>query len=98
MYGIRFLDCRSGLRRDCNDSVTPLTNPNQNLLCFAWTVTERDATADISGSDNSLAMLTESLAAITFEKKFHGGAVWTIETVDVNPEKYLAQTKQADLV
>jgi hypothetical protein len=43
-------------------------------------------------------MLTESLAAITFEKKFHGGPVWTIETVDVNPEKYLAQTKQADLV
>ncbi|VVO86969.1 hypothetical protein PS838_02105 [Pseudomonas fluorescens] len=73
LYGIRFLDCRSGLRRDCNDSVTPFTNPNQNLLCLAWTVTERDATADISGSDNSLAMLTESLAAITFEKKFHGG-------------------------
>ena len=72
LYGIRFLDSRSGLRGDCYDSVTPLTNPNQNLLGLALTVTERDAPANISDSDNLLAKLTESLAAITFEKKFHG--------------------------
>lgn len=98
LYGIRFLDSRSGLRGDCYDSVTPLTNPNQNRLGLALTVTERDAPANITGSDNLLANSQRALPRSPSKRSFMGSPVWTIETVDVNPEKYLAQTKQADLV